>query len=548
MGYIIKVFISFGLIYSMQTKYVIVLGSLLSGLGKGIVTASISKIFKFYGYKAMPLKFDGYLNYDCGTMNPYRHGEVFVLNDKSEVDMDFGTYERFLDLDMNGNLSITGGKLFSEIISMERKGGFLGRDVQIVPHLTNLIIKKIKEVASDLKLDFLVIEVGGTVGDIENSYFIEAMRQLSLTEKTMFVNVTYIPKLDVVGEQKTKPTQIANRNLMQLGIIPDILVCRADCKLAKNVKEKLALFSNLPVENIIEDVDIRRIYDLPKIFMNQNLDKILIDKFGLNKAVLDKALVNKWKTESSVKKTNLVTKISVVGKYVNLHDSYASIIAALEDAAIFNNTKLDINWIESEKLEDSSLVGSLLDDSKGILVPGGFGKRGIGGMINAVTYARKNKLAYLGICLGMQLMAIEYARNVCNLKDANSLEFDNEAEYKVVNLMEDQKDIKLKGGTMRLGSWPVQIDKNTLAYSAYGKEMAHERHRHRYEFNNEFIDIFEKNNMVFSGRSPDRKIIEMIEWDNGLGIGTQSHPEFKSKPGNPAPLFKKFIRLSMDVK
>ncbi len=532
----------------MRTKYIIVLGSLLSGLGKGIVTASVSKMLSLHGYRTLPVKFDGYLNYDCGTMNPYRHGEVFVLDDKSEVDMDFGTYERFLDIQATGEMSITGGKLFGEIIKQERNGNFLGRDVQMIPHLTDLIIKKIEGISKRNRLDFLVIEVGGTVGDIENSYFIEAMRQLSLKESAMFINVTYLPTLEAVGEQKTKPTQIANRNLMQIGIKPDVLICRADSGLTKSVREKLAMFSNLPVENIIEDLDVPNVYDMPGVFMKQGLDNIILNRFGLRTDAASRKRVGEWNAYTSPVRVKGKTIISVVGKYVNLHDSYASVIAALEHSGRFIGVDLDIKWVESERLEGVSDIDSVLGASSGIIVPGGFGSRGIDGIVRAIQYARENNKAYLGLCLGMQLMAIEYARNVCGMAGANSSEFDENTKYKIVDLMESQRDIKQKGGTMRLGSWPLHVRRGTAAWKAYGKEKIEERHRHRYEFNNRFRDRLERHGLVISGTTTDDRIVEIVEWGNGIGIGTQAHPEFKSRPGRPAPLFREFVRLSTEIR
>ncbi|MCL5007813.1 MAG: CTP synthase (glutamine hydrolyzing) [Candidatus Marsarchaeota archaeon] len=530
----------------MQTRYIVVLGSLLSGLGKGVVTSSICKILEFYGYTAAPMKFDGYLNYDCGTMNPFRHGEVFVLDDKSEVDMDFGTYERFTGIDITGDFSITGGKLFSEILKQERKGDFLGRDVQIIPHLTDLIIKKIRGISERHRLDFLVVEVGGTVGDIENSYFIEAMRQMSLNEPMMFINLTYVPKLKAVGEHKTKPTQIANRGLMQMGITPHVLICRAESRLTKEVREKLALFSNVHVDSIIEDTDIDNIYDMPIWFMNQGLDRIIIERFSMKRRSPRERLVEAWKSHTSDGRFGRKTRISIVGKYVNLHDSYASVIAALEHSARANRSGLEIDWIESDRLDDYSTAESLLGKSDGVLVPGGFGNRGIKGMINAIRYARESSTPYLGICLGMQLMAIEYAIDVCGMRGASSTEFDPDAPYKVVDIMPSQREVDAKGGTMRLGSWPVVIKRDTMAWRAYGNERANERHRHRYEFNNEFIEIFERNGMVFSGMSDDGKLVEIMEWKSGNGIGTQAHPEFRSRPLAPAPLFMEFMRLSAE--
>ncbi|MEM0149530.1 MAG: CTP synthase, partial [Candidatus Micrarchaeaceae archaeon] len=496
----------------MQTKYVVILGSLLSGLGKGILTASIGKVLSFYGYSALPVKFDGYLNYDCGTMNPFRHGEVFVLDDKSEVDMDFGTYERFLNIDMDSRSSITGGKLFSEIIAKERKGNFLGTDVQIVPHLTDHIIKKIKELADSAKPDVMLIEVGGTVGDIENSYFIEAMRQLSISEKVVFVTITYVPELESVGEQKTKPTQIALRLLMQSGIKPDFIVSRSGRQLGQNARYKLAMFSSLPEDHIIDDHEISNIYKLPLHLMEQNFDKLLLERLDL-KGALENDAVEGWLKLIEAEKNSSV-KISIVGKYVALKDAYASLKEAFDHAGTANHANVELQWVEAETLEGKSGadIAEMLKGSDGIMVPGGFGKRGIEGMINAIEYARVHKIPFLGICLGMQLMAIEFARNVCGMDGANSTEFDESTKYRIIDLMEDQKHIDYKGGTMRLGTWPLKIKEGTLTYSAYGESLVHERHRHRYEFNNEYREQLENNGLVISGTTPDGLLVENIEW------------------------------------
>ncbi|MCL4404739.1 MAG: CTP synthase [Candidatus Marsarchaeota archaeon] len=535
----------------MEHKYVVITGSLMSGLGKGIVTSSILKLMKLYGVKSLPVKFDGYLNYDCGTMNPFRHGEVFVLEDKGEVDMDFGNYERFLNENVSSDLSITGGKLFSEIIGRERRGEYLGRDVQIIPHITDYLKERIKGIAESKKLDVLLVEVGGTVGDIENSYFIEAMRQLSLTEKVVFVNLTYIPELESVGEQKTKPTQMALRTLMQLGIQPKFIICRSQRPLESSTREKLALFSNLKPENIIDDSEIRNIYELPLKLMSQDFDRMLLKELGFEGRKIDKAQLNEWKkfVEFLGDGVRKKAKIAVVGKYVKLKDSYASVKEALTHAAYANSAEIELDWIESEDLEGKSpeQINGMLGKYNGILVPGGFGKRGIEGMINAIRFARENSKAYLGLCLGMQLMAIEYARNASSLKDANSSEFNPRAKHKIIDLMEDQRSIKLKGGTMRLGAWPVSIRKGSMAYYAYGSTKASERHRHRYEFNNRYSDALSKNGLVISGYSPDKRIVEIIEWNNRLGVGTQAHPELKSRPENPAPLFKYFIKTAVEI-
>ncbi len=531
----------------MQTKYVVVIGSLLSGIGKGVVTASITKILGMYGYNAMPLKFDGYLNYDCGTMNPYRHGEVFVLEDGSEVDMDFGEYERFIDRDFNNAFSLTGGKVFSEIISNERKGKFLGRDVQIIPHVTDFIIDRVEKTAEDNKLEVMVIEVGGTVGDIENSYFVEAMRQLALKRKVVFVNTTFVPELETVGEQKTKPTQIAMRGLMQAGIQPNFIVCRSKNKLTAETRNKIAYFANLPKEAIIDDHDLENIYKIPLDFIRQGFDKLILSALELDSGRINKEELESWDSNSkAINAGNDILNIAIVGKYMSLHDSYKSVKEAIVHSAASNNVKVNLNWIESEELEGEGegRIKETLGTNDGIIVPGGFGGRGIEGMINTVRYCRENGVPYLGLCLGMQVMAIEFARNVCNIEGSNSAEFDKGAENKIIVLMDDQKKVIDKGGTMRLGSFPAKIKEGTEAYKAYGSQLAHERHRHRYEFNNDYREAFENKGMVVSGTSPDGKLVEMLEWKGQFGIGTQAHPELKSRLVRPAPLFNRFIHES----
>ncbi|MCL5429970.1 MAG: CTP synthase [Candidatus Marsarchaeota archaeon] len=531
----------------METKFVVVLGSLLSGLGKGIVTSSIAKILSFYNLNAMPMKFDGYLNYDCGTMNPFRHGEVFVLEDGSEVDMDFGTYERFLNRNMNGAFSMTGGKIFSEIIAKERSGGFLGSDVQIVPHLTNMIIEKVERLAKNENLDVLLVETGGTVGDIENSYFVEAMRQLALKRKVVFIDLTYVPELETVGEQKTKPSQIALRGLRQEGIQPDFIICRANRKLDEKTRDKLALFANLQREYVIDDNDVSDIYGMPQYFMKQNFDKLLLNRLGLEGKAIDEKLVAKWDDCITNKSQNRPITISIVGKYVNLHDSYASVTEALKHAAVANGTNIKLNWLESEALEgmDEAMVDDILSKSDGILVPGGFGKRGTEGMISAIRYARVKGVPYLGLCLGMQLMVIEYARDVCGIKDAGSMEFDS-ACSNVIDMMEEQKKVERLGGTMRLGGWSAVIRPGTASHSAYGTTDINERHRHRYEVNNAYLKTFEEMNLVISAMAKNNNLVEMTEWKSHFGIGTQAHPEFKSRPENPSPLFKAFIKSAVE--
>ncbi len=540
------------LLIPMPDRYIVVLGSLLSGIGKGIVSSSITKTLSFYGLNVMPLKFDGYLNYDCGTMNPLKHGEVFVLDDKSEVDMDFGTYERFLNKSLNSSFSLTGGKLFSEIVARERRGEFLGSDVQIIPHLTDMIVRKLVEVRRANDLDALLIEVGGTVGDIENSYFIEAMRELAMKNRVVFVAVTYVPELGVVGEQKTKPTQLGLRSLMQLGIQPDFIVTRSEKKLDSKAREKIALFGNLGPDRIIDNHDLDNIYSAPLEFVRMGFGDKLISELGIEARTPDQKMIDNWRRsiiEIGNGNGKRKVKIIVVGKYVKLHDAYVSVKEALHHASIANGVHPEIEWLDSEELEgiDAAEIAKRLAGSHGILVPGGFGNRGIEGMISAIKYARERNVPYLGICLGMQLMAIEFARNVAGLKDAHSSEFAPNTANKVIHIMEEQKGISDKGGTMRLGAWPALLKSGTRIRSAYGAERISERHRHRYEFNNSYRDGLEGMGLTISGTTPDGKLVEFIEWKNALGIATQSHPELKSRPEAPAPMFVEFVRMAKDL-
>ncbi len=532
----------------MQTKYIVVMGSLLSGLGKGIITASLAKLLSMHGIKAMPLKFDGYLNYDCGTMNPFRHGEVFVLDDKSEVDMDFGNYERFLNTDLNGEFSLTGGKIFSAIIEKERKGDFLGNDVQFVPHVADYITGYVTGVAKRNKLDVMLIEVGGTVGDIENGYFIEAMRELASEEKVVFVNLTYIPELGAVGEQKTKPTQIALRNMMQLGIRPGFIICRSEKALGEAAKKKVALFANVDEGAVIDDRDSDNIYRTPLHLLDQGLDRMMIKALGLKPKSGDKLFrksVASWRSLcDAIDKNGSRVNIGIVGKYTQLHDAYASVKEAITHAAGRNGVGVEVRWIDSESLEGSrDNAEKMLEGIDGIVVPGGFGKRGVEGMITAIQYARTNGVPYLGLCLGMQLMAVEYARNVCMLKGANSTEFDPKAAYKIVDMLPGQ-EAAAKGGTMRLGLWTADIMKGTEAHRAYGSERISERHRHRYEINNHYRKRLAEAGLVVSAINRDRDLVEILEWKGSFGIGTQAHPELESRLERPHPLFISLIKAA----
>ena len=527
-----------------DSKYIVVLGSLMSGLGKGIVTASVARLLNDQGLKVTAIKFDGYLNIDCGTMNPYRHGEVFVLDDGTECDMDFGTYERFLNQGMSGTNSITGGKLFKLIIEKERTGKFLGRDVQFIPHLTDEIKSWVKGVGAGK--DVVLVEVGGTVGDLENGYFIEAMRQLSSeTREVTFIQLTYVPMIST-GEYKTKPTQHATRLLQSMGVQPQIILVRADGCLPKDSKEKISQFCNIPLEAVYDDPDIESIYELPLMLEKQDFTAYLMKLMGMKKDGLN---LVQWKSlVEKIKNPRHAVKIGIVGKYTKLHDAYVSIREAFIHAGAALDTKVEIEWIESEGFENDPESVSVLKDYDGILVPGGFGSRGIEGKINAIKYVRENKIPYFGICLGMQMMVVEYARNVCGLKGANSTEFDENTKSPVIDLLPEQRAIKDKGATMRLGAWKCELAKGTRAFEAYGKQSIEERHRHRYEVNNDYLETLEKSGIVLSSRSGH--IVEMVEWKepHGFGIGLQAHPEYKSRLEEPAPLFVAFVKAALERK
>ncbi|NYZ79049.1 CTP synthase (glutamine hydrolyzing) [Candidatus Micrarchaeota archaeon] len=524
-------------------KYIIILGSLMSGLGKGIVTASVGRELQSKGFKVVPVKFDGYLNVDCGTMNPYRHGEVFVLDDGAECDMDLGTYERFLGIDLTWDNNITGGKIFRLIIDKERKGGYLGYDVQIVPHLTDEIKKWVKTVGDEFNADIVLVEVGGTVGDLENSYFIEAMRQLALENKNsaMFIQVTYVPVLEMVGEQKTKPTQHATRLLQSMGVQPDVIICRGEGKLSANAKKKIALFCNVPEDAVIDDPDSETIYEVPLLFERQNLVELIMQKLCIKHKKKDfkswEGLVEKVKSP----KRNVT--IGITGKYTALKDAYVSIKEALIHAGAHNGCRVNIKWIETTEIEDGKQTLDVLKGCDGIIVPGGFGERGMEGKIQCIKYAREKDLPFLGLCLGMQLAVVEFARDVCGLKGANTTESDSNTKYPVVDLLPEQKRIVYKGATMRLGGHDVQIKEGTLAHKLYGNTKARERFRHRYEINEKYLKVLEDKGLVFSGKAVGEDVMQIAELPkNKFFIGTQFHPEFTSRFERPNPLFVGFLK------
>ena len=529
----------------MSKKYIFVTGGVVSGLGKGITAASIGRLLKSRGVKVTIQKLDPYLNIDPGTMNPCQHGEVFVTDDGLECDLDLGHYERFIDENLNRYSNITTGKIYMQVLNKERKGEYLGKTIQVIPHITNEIKHTIYKAGEISGADVVITEIGGTVGDIESQPFLETIRQIR-TEKgfsnVMFVHVTLIPYLPKSEELKTKPTQHSCRELMSIGIVPDMIVARTSLPLNDELKEKISLFCNISPKNVIENLDADSIYDIPLMFEKQNVSKIIMDRFSIKEIKND---LKNW--HDLCKKDDNISdsvEIAIVGKYVSLKDAYISIYEALHHCEKENNVNVKIRWVDSELLEKEN-PDEILHGIDGLIVPGGFGNRGIEGMINALKYSRENNIPTLGICLGMQLMVVEFMRNIVGLKDANSLEFSSTTKNPVINLMEEQVNIENKGGTMRLGKYPCTLDANTKAFDAYKNSLIYERHRHRFEFNNDYRDIAIKNGLNIVGTSPDNKLVEMVEVSNNLWmVGSQFHPELKSRPNRPHPLFRDLVKYS----
>ncbi len=530
-----------------MAKYVFVTGGVVSGLGKGITASSIALLLKSRGYKVFMQKFDPYINVDPGTMSPYQHGEVFVTADGSETDLDLGHYERYIDCELNYTSNMTMGKVFASVIEKERRGDFLGGTVQIVPHVTNEIKARIYEAAHTSNADIIITEIGGTIGDIESEAFLEALRQMRLEEgreNTLYVHTTLVPEIYGSGELKTKPTQHSVIELRGVGIQPDIIVCRTPVMLDEDIKKKISMFCSIPSKNVISSPDVKNIYSIPLVYHEQGIDEIVLNQFGLK---IGKINIKDW--ENLVNTTDNLKdeiEISLVGKYVELHDAYISVVESLKHAGYPIGVKVNVNWVDSEKLEDPKVnLKEIFKNSQGIIVPGGFGSRGIEGMIKAANYARVNKIPYLGICLGMQIATIEFARNVCNITDANSTEFDPMCKNPIIDLMSDQKQIINMGGTLRLGNYECALQKDTLAHKDYENDTILERHRHRYEFNNNYRETLEKKGLVFSGINPQANLVEIIELPTHPHyIACQFHPEFKSRPNRPHPLFKSFIEAS----
>ncbi|MFA6218039.1 MAG: CTP synthase [Candidatus Omnitrophota bacterium] len=528
-------------------KYIFITGGVISSLGKGIASASIGKILESRGLKVTLMKLDPYINVDPGTMNPYQHGEVYVTQDGAETDLDLGHYERFTNAVMTKFNNATTGQVYNTVISKERRGDYLGKTIQVIPHITNEIKERIKKVASVSAADIILVEIGGTVGDIESLPFLEAARQFRLDvgyPNVLYVHLTLIPYIKVAGEIKTKPTQHSVGTLRGIGIQPDILICRTEKALSDEVKEKISLFCNVRKEAVIEAPDVESIYQIPLVFKNQILEEIILNHFNLICKASD---LQEWEKNVVARVLNPKQKVTValVGKYIGLQDAYKSIYESLIHAGIANNTKVEVRKVDSEDIENQGAEATLAGAS-GILVPGGFGYRGIEGKIQAIQFAREKNIPFLGLCLGMQCAVIEFARNVCDLKDANSTEFKAKAKYPVISLLEEQKQHKDLGGTMRLGAYPCKIKKGTKAYALYGKALVQERHRHRYEFNNKYKEVLAKEGLIFSGIYPKHNLVEIIELKaHPYFIAVQYHPEFKSKPDQAHPLFSGFIKAAL---
>ncbi len=531
----------------MAVKYVFVTGGVVSGLGKGITAASLGRLLKARGYRVTMQKFDPYINIDPGTMNPIQHGEVFVTDDGTETDLDLGHYERFIDESLDKNSNVTTGKVYWSVLQKERRGDYGGGTVQVIPHITNEIKGRFYRNPAPGEMHIAIIEIGGTVGDIESQPFLEAIRQFQHEvgqENAILIHVTLIPYLKASGEMKTKPTQASVKALQGMGIQPDIIVCRTELPLEKGIKDKISLFCNVPKSHVLQNLDVEYLYEAPLAMEEEQLAQVACECLKLPCPEPDLA---DWR-EMVEKLRHPVTDVTValVGKYVQLHDAYISVIEALKHGGIANHAVVHIKWLDSETVTQEN-APKLLADVSGILVPGGFGNRGIDGKLYAIQYAREHGVPFLGLCLGMQLAIVEFARNVAGLKDAHSIELDPDTPYPVIALMPDQNGVKNIGGTLRLGSCPCILDKSTRAYKLYGTELIHERHRHRYEVNNDYRDVLTENGMTLSGLSPDGRIVEMIELkEHPFFLATQAHPELKSRPNRPHPLFRGFVAAALE--
>lgn len=528
-----------------NTKYIFVTGGVTSSLGKGIVSASLGLLLKSRGFKVTIQKLDPYINIDPGTLNPYEHGECYVTEDGAETDLDLGHYERFLDSPTSQNNNVTTGRIYQNVIEKERKGDFLGKTVQVIPHITNEIKRRIK-ILSQEGYDIIITEIGGTVGDIESLPYIEAVRQLRWelgANNSMVIHLTLLPYLSASGELKTKPSQHSVRQLMQSGVQADVLVCRSEHKIPKDVRAKLAQFCNVPSDNVIECMDVDTIYQVPIELRAQNFDEVVLRGLNLESKKIN---LKDWENFlSRYKNPKKKVEIALVGKYVSLQDSYKSISEAFIHAGADLETEVNFRWIYSGDLEKND-GHNLLDGVDGILIAPGFGDRGIEGKIVAAKYARENKIPLLGICLGMQVITIEFARNVLEYFDANSMEFDSSTQHPVISIMEEQKDIIAKGGTMRLGAWKCRLKSNSLLHKIYGQENISERHRHRYEFNSDYRDEYQEKGLMPTGENPDTGLVEAIELKNHpFYVGVQYHPEYKSTVAHPHPLFRAFVKAAI---
>lgn len=533
----------------MPVKYVFVTGGVVSGLGKGITAASLGRLLKARGYKVTMQKFDPYINIDPGTMNPIQHGEVFVTDDGAETDLDLGHYERFIDESLTKNSNVTTGKVYWSVLQKERRGDYGGGTVQVIPHITNEIKSRFYRNFTSDETHIAIIEVGGTVGDIESQPFLEAIRQFQHEvghENAILIHVTLIPYLKASGELKTKPTQASVKELQGMGIQPDIIVCRSEHELDQSLKDKIALFCNVPNSHVLQNLDVEYLYEAPLAMEKENLAKVACE--ALHLACPEPDLKDWEAMVDALRHPNKEVKIALVGKYIALHDAYISVVEALKHGGIAEHATVNIKWVDSEELTPEN-VNEYLGDVSGILVPGGFGSRGVEGKILAAQYAREHKVPYLGLCLGMQVAIIEFARHVCGFNDAHSVELDPNTTHPVIALMPDQNGVEDIGGTLRLGSYPCILDKTSKAYELYGTENIEERHRHRYEVNNDFRATLVEHGMKLCGTSPDGRIVEMIELpDHPWYIATQAHPELKSRPNRPHPLFHGFVEAATKCK
>ncbi|MBO7158827.1 MAG: CTP synthase (glutamine hydrolyzing) [Methanobrevibacter sp.] len=540
-----------------MTKYIIITGGVVSSIGKGITSASIGRILRSYGLKVAAIKIDPYLNWDSGTLNPYQHGEVFVTYDGMETDLDLGHYERFLDVELPGISNITTGKVYQSVISKERKGDFLGACVQIIPHITNEIKEMVREISAKDNYDVVLVELGGTVGDIESQPFLEALRQLRNEEgskNVMFVHVTFVPYLNAAGEFKTKPTQHSSKELRSMGINPDMIVLRSQEHIDDDIKRKIAHFCDVDFDAVVNTPDAQSIYEVPLVLDRENAGQFISDRINLGiDFENDKNTLNEWEEiVNSLKIQSPVVTFGIVGKYVELEDAYISIRESLHHAAAKNGTKMNIVYLSSDvdvgNEEELKAFQEELSKLDGILIPGGFGDRGVEGKLSAVDYAIENEVPIFGICLGMQCMVIQFARRI-GMEDANSSEFKTDLEYPVIDMMEEQKKIKNMGGTMRLGAYDCKLIDGTKTKEAYGEDLIQERHRHRFEYNNEYRDVLTENGLVIAGTTPDDFLVEIVELpDHPWFIGCQFHPEFKSRPNNAHPLFASFVKAAFDNK